>query len=262
MSEVLVRERPSGEARCAYCHDQARGGLVECPACASVVHAECRAALGRCTTLGCSSHALLPAAGPEPFRPRASWFDPRDPQLRAVLRWLATRVAVAAALLALFLHGRQWEPRTLAATLDPAWWGGFGAIVALVAALLAAGEAAEWGVGRRLVAARPGARRFVTLGRAGGVWRLHLRVRAEDVSPAETLDVQGRAGGAPSVEVFPGFPGWLRWLRPNTPMTVHGLDVDGGPIALVDAEGRVHAPRGAPRRVVEVPTKAQPGPEA
>lgn len=64
--ETPLAIKVSGQIRCAYCHEQARGLLDCCNACGVVLHAECRRALKRCPTLGCSAPA---AASLEPTAP-------------------------------------------------------------------------------------------------------------------------------------------------------------------------------------------------
>jgi general secretion pathway protein G len=51
----IVTTRPA--ARCAVCHTDLDLLAVACAGCASVAHVECRAALGRCSTLGCVAAA-------------------------------------------------------------------------------------------------------------------------------------------------------------------------------------------------------------
>jgi hypothetical protein len=48
--DLRLSARAGGAKRCAVCHGDA-ASAVECPSCATVVHAECRE--GRCPTLGC-----------------------------------------------------------------------------------------------------------------------------------------------------------------------------------------------------------------
>ncbi len=50
--EVKVAPREGVTPRCAICHDDAADGPLLCPACQTVVHAECRVGLP-CPTLGC-----------------------------------------------------------------------------------------------------------------------------------------------------------------------------------------------------------------
>jgi hypothetical protein len=49
---VKVAPREGVTPRCALCHDDAAEGPLQCPACHTVVHAECRVGLP-CPTLGC-----------------------------------------------------------------------------------------------------------------------------------------------------------------------------------------------------------------
>jgi hypothetical protein len=50
---------PTAPARCAVCHAElAPAATVRCPGCATALHAECGAELGRCPTLGCADPTL------------------------------------------------------------------------------------------------------------------------------------------------------------------------------------------------------------
>ncbi|HZU98332.1 MAG TPA: hypothetical protein VFF73_16620 [Planctomycetota bacterium] len=48
--------------RCAYCHEVLEAGLA-CAACHTAFHADCRAELAHCPTLGCGCDALLTLGG-------------------------------------------------------------------------------------------------------------------------------------------------------------------------------------------------------
>ncbi len=58
--DVRVSARP-GRGRCAYCHDDLRGGAEEgarpCGGCGTSYHADCLAELGGCSTPGCTRPA-------------------------------------------------------------------------------------------------------------------------------------------------------------------------------------------------------------
>lgn len=53
MSVVRVLARESNHTRCAWCHGSALEEAAACAGCGVLVHAECRAQLVRCPTLGC-----------------------------------------------------------------------------------------------------------------------------------------------------------------------------------------------------------------
>ena len=54
------------------CHDELQEGVESdvCPACGTVLHAECLGGLWRCPTLGCPLPFLPPDPPPRPARPR------------------------------------------------------------------------------------------------------------------------------------------------------------------------------------------------
>ena len=78
MPEIVVSKREGGERRCSYCHEPG-DALLECPACRTLFHRECRRENAGCPTLGCREpwHAeatklALPVAPVEPSRWRPS----------------------------------------------------------------------------------------------------------------------------------------------------------------------------------------------
>lgn len=77
MAEIAVSKRESSERRCAYCHE---GGdaLLECPACRTLFHRECRRENAGCPTLGCREpwHAEGPKLAPPPSRIEPSRWRP------------------------------------------------------------------------------------------------------------------------------------------------------------------------------------------
>ena len=50
--EIAIAHRSASALRCAYCHDRI-AGAEPCGGCGTVFHADCRATLGGCPTLGC-----------------------------------------------------------------------------------------------------------------------------------------------------------------------------------------------------------------
>ena len=75
----IVQVRPA--ARCAVCHDELDARAVACPGCASVGHAACWAALGRCSTLGCG-----PAAPARRLPATAAFLERAEPPELGVAR--------------------------------------------------------------------------------------------------------------------------------------------------------------------------------
>lgn len=81
---MTVRVRVSSRlgaatVRCSYCFDALdRAAATECAACRTRLHADCLAAAGACTTLGCAA-ASTPAAGGLPALDLA--------ERQALLRW-------------------------------------------------------------------------------------------------------------------------------------------------------------------------------
>lgn len=49
---IRIVGRTSPDRRCGYCHGGG-GQLTSCDACDALTHVDCRAELGRCTTIGC-----------------------------------------------------------------------------------------------------------------------------------------------------------------------------------------------------------------
>ncbi|HZV01131.1 MAG TPA: hypothetical protein VFF73_30745 [Planctomycetota bacterium] len=243
--DVGVRERESREARCAYCHDAPRGALVACASCGALLHAECRSALGRCTTLGCASGAVLPTDGAAPlgvtvaYRPNGRLVQPSGaPLLVEALTWLGAIASTAfgLAVLTFAVLDTALKNELVGDQVMPILFFAFAAMVAPFF-ILAASRTRERGL--RLVAKTTPVRRFVTLARIKGAsWALQFRARAEDISPSETVDVH---------PVFP-CPPWIRSLTPLTPVSVYGLEREAKEIAIVDASGRMYLSP-APRRV-------------
>lgn len=67
MTPDLKARRRDGGAVCAYCHDGLGAEPTRCEACGAEYHADCRAELGRCATVGCTAGAptrTAPAAPP------------------------------------------------------------------------------------------------------------------------------------------------------------------------------------------------------
>jgi hypothetical protein len=64
---VEVERRDDACARCAYCHDALGEQAIECPACATRLHAEC-VARAECPTLGCGHRFASATVAPSPAR--------------------------------------------------------------------------------------------------------------------------------------------------------------------------------------------------
>ena len=81
MTEIVVSKREGGERRCSYCHEPG-DALLECPACRTLFHRECRRENAGCPTLGCREpwHAEAPKLAP-PLAPVES--APWRPSSRA-----------------------------------------------------------------------------------------------------------------------------------------------------------------------------------
>lgn len=82
---VRIEERGAHGERCAYCHGALDGELARCELCHVELHADCRATLGRCPTLGCSPR---PGAREDAFAPPAE-ATPALSRDGAWPRWLA-----------------------------------------------------------------------------------------------------------------------------------------------------------------------------
>lgn len=61
---VSVAKRVSAAVRCAYCHDDLGELSTVCSGCQTALHAECRASLAKCPTLGCRA-SVFTLLGPE-----------------------------------------------------------------------------------------------------------------------------------------------------------------------------------------------------
>jgi hypothetical protein len=217
---------------------------VECASCGALLHAECRSALGRCTTLGCASGAVLPTDGAASlgvavYRPNGRLVQSSGaPLLVEALTWLGAIASTAfgLAVLAFAVLDTALKNELVGDQVMPILFFAFAAMVAPFF-VLAASRTRERGL--RLVAKTTPVRRFVTLARIRGAsWALQFRARAEDISPSETVDVH---------PVFP-CPRWIRSLSPLTPVSVYGLESEANEIAIVDALGRLYLSP-APRRV-------------
>lgn len=89
---VQHAQSPAPQRRCAYCHgDEAdTGELSMCTGCNTLIHGDCRAALTKCTTLGCDSGLAKQALG---FRfTQQTSNTPATPHDRDGLREAARRV--------------------------------------------------------------------------------------------------------------------------------------------------------------------------
>lgn len=98
----MIEGLGKGLLRCGYCHGEAHGLLEGCSECGILLHADCRRALGRCATLGCSSPSVqtpsLVLGGSRNEEPDAPEALPEAPP-----RWARIREAGFSGLL-LSLH--------------------------------------------------------------------------------------------------------------------------------------------------------------
>ena len=62
LEQAREADRPA-RARCAVCHDE-RGDLIVCGGCGTWCHADCRAALASCPTLGCGAKSPVETSRP------------------------------------------------------------------------------------------------------------------------------------------------------------------------------------------------------
>lgn len=90
---IAPRSQPNPDLRCGYCHGAAVD-VVPCAACGALLHPDCRAQAGGCSTLGCVQRTVRPPRGAAGSR----WGDRRA---RAELR---TRLC----LLAIFAAAGLW----------------------------------------------------------------------------------------------------------------------------------------------------------
>lgn len=95
----------AGDLRCGLCHDAlAEPDQVRCPGCATLLHGECRAQLGRCPTLGCAEGAV--ASGPAPKPPDYTLFSERQIVWSGILASPAAAVTLLAINLTRVGRGR------------------------------------------------------------------------------------------------------------------------------------------------------------
>src|SRR5947207_2390067 len=69
MARVRIVGRRRSEERCVICHGALRDQPVTCPACHATTHADCRAEVDRCPTLGCKVSGRLEASAPPMMQP-------------------------------------------------------------------------------------------------------------------------------------------------------------------------------------------------
>jgi hypothetical protein len=74
MAEGLeLRARPSGAERCAVCHGDFEAEPFVCESCDARFHRDCRATLGRCSTLGCKAGKPWERVVRSPVSDDAGW---------------------------------------------------------------------------------------------------------------------------------------------------------------------------------------------
>ncbi len=73
MNRVRIIGRRPSEERCAICHGALREQASTCPQCRVDVHADCRAELGRCPTLGCAASTATAAPATDVHAPASGW---------------------------------------------------------------------------------------------------------------------------------------------------------------------------------------------
>jgi hypothetical protein len=91
MDRLRLEARPDADARCPYCLDTLAQPTRACAHCATVLHAACRADLGRCPTTGCAAAVARPS--PTPPSRRAAPTPVHAPALDRSLDELARRIA-------------------------------------------------------------------------------------------------------------------------------------------------------------------------
>lgn len=144
---MTVVVRPSGRTpvRCPYCLDALElAAAAECAACRTRLHADCRAAAGGCTTLGCAAAPPAPRLAAAAWRPGTAVPETRrrrEPPLWPWLGrgWLRTALAylLAAPVALLTLVVAAVAGALVGAALDL----GFVALVGMVASVFLANAA-------------------------------------------------------------------------------------------------------------------------
>jgi hypothetical protein len=87
--------------RCAYCHEALTAGLI-CTRCRAALHADCRAELGRCPSLGCGCDVFEAHDG------TWSLVLPTERAIRAIIanaRFEALSIAIIATMVCVFFFG-------------------------------------------------------------------------------------------------------------------------------------------------------------
>ena len=82
---LVLTERPSPDARCAFCHDDLDADTFECPQCQTKLHADCADNIPECPTLGCR-RSLVGLRSPGERRPRPTRAACRQALLNLVRR--------------------------------------------------------------------------------------------------------------------------------------------------------------------------------
>src|SRR5262249_8248746 len=142
--------------------------------CGALLHAECRSALGRCTTLGCASGAVRPTDGAAPlgvavaYRPNGRIVQSSGPSLLVeAMSWLGAIASVAfvLAVLTLAVLDTALKNELVGEQVMPILFAAFAGLVALLFLVVARANRRR---GLRVVRATTPRRRFITLARIQG----------------------------------------------------------------------------------------------
>jgi hypothetical protein len=220
----MVRVTPRPLLRCAYCHEGLNDG-TSCVACHAVFHADCRAELGRCPTLGCKGGALAPVGfAPQVAAPAPERVGKLLDGLRtdaAVSTWLVFFLGVGIGLLVLFLSTvppahNAWKPSRddPPARVVAAFFVAGGAFAAVLVNAWVTGHVC--GVARLLAATRPR-----NVGVAVVVVKAPVKGGTIDVFRAKVREI-GKQSPFASVELGTTVPQWLRVSDCELPMFAFG----------------------------------------
>ncbi len=238
--KLRLTSRRSADSRCAFCHGALDGAIASCPRCYTAFHRDCRAHLGKCTTLGCETTF---ARGPEVE-------GGRDAPLS--LGWELLNERVGGAFVGLLLAGflvlflAHWPLPSLKHE---------DAIFAWCLLLLTGGACAWWLVwfAREALFAES-LPLLMRLEPVRKTLEIHAKTREESRSfSAQLVATDGAVVTLDLDPIVGNPPTWLLALCPGTAVDV--FDAGSGPVAIRTLDGHHYA-------VPASRVKRRPGAEA